>query len=146
LGRYRLIFEWRNDGSVGTIPGNVIVIVFIKEVSWYQPIRASVDKASQTSVDVTVITNVVSYTNVSYEYEVRTAGAQGSVSVGFVTSGSSPNATFTVNGLTSGTIYTIYIRTVCGPADKSLYSFYQFVHDPTPLPYEQNFESANHNW
>src|SRR5690606_40346953 len=63
--------------------------------------------------------------------------------IGFVTSGSSPTPNFTVTGLTAGTIYTIYIRTSCGATDKSIYSTYQFVHAPTPIPYTQDFEGAN---
>ncbi|WLD24102.1 T9SS type A sorting domain-containing protein [Flavobacterium dauae] len=146
LGSFRLVFEWRNDGSVGTMPGGAIDNVSINQVTCYQPIGVSIVKASQTSVDVTVTPNPANSVGVSYEYEVRTSGAQGSGTTGFVTSGSSTTANFTVAGLQSGTIYTIYIRTVCGPTDKSIYSSYQFIHDPTPIPYTQDFEGATHDW
>ena len=44
----------------------------------------------------------------------------------------------------AGLIYTIYIRTVCGPADESFYSEYDFG-IPTSIPYNQDFE-GQHGW
>src|SRR5690606_10425601 len=145
-GSFRLVFEWRNDGSVGTMPGAAIDNVNIVQVSCYQPIAASVTEATPTSVNVVVTPNTASSIGVTYDYEVRTSGNQGSGPIGFVTSGSSPTPNFTVTGLTAGTIYTIYIRTSCGATDKSIYSTYQFVHAPTPIPYTQDFEGANPAW
>jgi len=145
-GSFRLVYEWRNDGSLGTMPGGAIDNINVTQVTCYKPIAASIVQATPTSVNVTVTPNASSSTGVSYEYEVRTSGTQGSGPVGFVSSGASPTANFTVGGLQSGTIYSIYIRTVCGATDKSLYSAYEFVNNPTAIPYTQNFEGATHNW
>src|SRR5690606_10256844 len=59
--------------------------------------------------------------------------------------GTSNTPNFTVSGLQAGLVYTIYIRTVCGPADESFYSSYEFG-IPTSLPYNQDFEGQQHGW
>jgi len=111
----------------------------------FAPLGATITRASATSVNVVVDPSPYNATGITYEYEVRTSGAQGSGAVGLVTSGGSPTANFTVPGLQSGIVYTIYIRTSCGATNKSFYSNYQFSL-PTVLPYTQGFETAQHGW
>src|SRR5690606_20981602 len=113
--------------------------------SCFRPVGAAITKASATSVNVSVTPNPLNTGSVDYEYEVRTSGIPGSGGVGLVTNGTSNTPNFTVSGLQAGLVYTIYIRTVCGPADESFYSSYEFG-IPASLPYNQDFEGQQHGW
>jgi len=145
-GSFQVIFEWRNDGSVGSMPSAAIDNIYINSITCYQPIDATITQASPSSVNIIVTPNPNNSTNVTYEYELRTSGTQGSGSTGLVSSGTSNTSAFSVTGLQPKTIYTIFIRTSCSSADKSIYSSYTFVNAPTTLPYTQDFEGANSEW
>ncbi|MBA5794049.1 MULTISPECIES: fibronectin type III domain-containing protein, partial [unclassified Flavobacterium] len=146
-GSFRLVFEWRNDGSLGTMPAGAIDNVDVKALTCFRPLNTTVNVASATSVDVVVTPDPASPSNVTYEYEIRTAGAPGSGATGLVQQGTSTTPNFTVSNLQSNASYNIYVRTKCSATDKSLWvnkSFFVIV--PENMPYSQSFETATVDW
>ena len=78
-----------------------------------------------------------------YQWEVRTSGAPGSGTTGFIGGGSTGSTitTATVNGLAGVTTYSVYVRAICSPGDSSFWASTTFT---TPcsfftLPFTQNF-------
>ncbi len=57
-----------------------------------------------------------------YKWEVRTSGAAGSGPTGLAATGNSTTATATPNTLTSATTYSVYVRTLCGASDSSIWT------------------------
>ena len=108
--------------------------------------------AAATSV-VTSTTATVSWTAASpaptngYQYEIRTSGAAGSGAAGLQTSGSTVagDTNDNIAGLSSQTVYTLYVRSACSGTSFSAWSAgHVFTTNctSTNVPYSENFESA----
>jgi hypothetical protein len=74
-----------------------------------------------------------------YQYEIRTSGTAGSGAAGLVSSGSTVASitTVTVNRLTPGTLYFVYVRSNCGASVSSYQSGGSFTTTgtaPNPVP------------
>src|SRR5690554_1489228 len=121
-GTFRVVFEWRNDGSVGTMPPGAIDNIEIKRVTCYQPTNVVLSNIKHNGVTVTVTPDSKNTSTVTYEYEVRTSGTAGSGANGLVTSGTSPNTTFNITSLPPDTDLQVYVRTSCGSSDKSFWN------------------------
>ncbi|WNM18785.1 GEVED domain-containing protein [Flavobacterium capsici] len=83
-----------------------------------------------------------------YEYEIRTSGAAGSGATGLVASGTalSGSVSVTINTLDAGTLYTAYLRAVCGPDDTSSWSSVNFAtlcNPVTSFPWTETFETSS---
>ena len=100
----KLIFVWRNDGSVSTQPGAVIDNISIQQV-WAgeepepcdAPTDLAVNNITQTSADF-------SWSGTASSYEVR-LGSNAAETV------TTTSKSFT--NLTAGTTYTAYVRAIC---------------------------------
>ncbi len=100
----KLVFVWRNDGSVSTQPGAIIDNVSIQQV-WAgeqpepcdAPTALTVSNITQTSADF-------SWNGTASSYEVR-LGSNAAETV------TTTSTSFT--DLTAGTTYTAYVRAVC---------------------------------
>src|SRR5690554_5367926 len=125
-GTFRVVFEWRNDGSLGTIPPGAIDNIEIKRVTCYQPTNVVLSNIKHNGVTVTVTPDSKNTSTVTYEYEVRTSGTAGSGANGLVTSGTSPNTTFNITSLPPDTDLQVYVRTSCGSSDKSFWNSRDF--------------------
>ncbi len=68
-------------------------------------------------------------TPVNYNWEIRTSGAAGSGAVGLFSSGSTtaPTVTASETGLSSSTVYTLYVQTDCGAGDVSSWTSSSFT-------------------
>jgi Fibronectin type III domain/Secretion system C-terminal sorting domain len=85
-------------------------------------------------------------TPTSYEWEIRTAGSAGTGATGLVLSGTTPSSETSVNvtGLTTGTNYQLYVRSVCG-TDKSTWTDVTAFKTQCALnavPYFENFDGS----
>lgn len=118
---FRVVFEWRNDGSGGTSPAGAIDDIEIKRATCYQPVSMALSNITEKGVSVTVTPQAKNTGTVSYQYEVRTSGAPGSGSVGRVAIGTSSTVAFNIIGLPPNTNYKIYIRTACSSTDSSFW-------------------------
>ncbi|RYY61399.1 MAG: T9SS type A sorting domain-containing protein [Chitinophagaceae bacterium] len=83
---------------------------------------------------------------VGYEYEIRTTGAAGSGATGLTVAGASATPTANVTGLLPGTLYSVYLRSVC--VTGSLYSnwspaftFKTPCNAITAFPFNETFEN-----
>src|SRR5690606_774146 len=111
-GTCRLVFEWRNDGSVGTSPAAAIDDIEIKPVTCYRPTAMVLSNVKHNGVTVTLTPDAKNTGSVTYEYEVRTSGAPGSGAAGRVATGTSSTAVFTISNLPDDTDYQIYVRKI----------------------------------
>ena len=130
-GVYHLVFAFRCDGSVGTMPPGAIDNVELAQMTCPRPANITLSNLTQTSVDV-AWTEPGSAT--IWEYQLDNSAA--------VTTNT---ASCSLNGLTANTPYTFRVRSICGQGDTSMWLSYNFR---TPcgyisLPYIQDFESES---
>lgn len=84
-----------------------------------------------------------------YQYEIRTSGAAGSGASGLTASGTVGAGILTaaISGLTSGTSYSVYVRSDCGSSTYSSWTsagtFKTLCNTITTLPFVENFESSS---
>ncbi|MCS4240475.1 gliding motility-associated-like protein [Myroides gitamensis] len=138
----RLVFEWRQDGSVGTQPPAAIDNVEVAVVTCYPPTNLAVSTVTDSSITVswTAVTGQTQYE----VYHSTTATSPGATVTGSVVTTDNP---YTITGLTANTQYYVWVRTVCSATDKSFW-----VHVPittgqiaAEMPYTEDFEGDN-NW
>ncbi|SFN52528.1 SprB repeat-containing protein, partial [Paenimyroides ummariense] len=120
-GAFRVIFEWINDGSGGTMPPAAIDNIEIKRVTCYEPLTMTLSNVTEKGVTVTLAPDPKNTGTVTYQYEVRTSGAAGSGTVGRVATGTSTTPVFNITGLPANTDYQIYVRTACSSSDFSFW-------------------------
>ncbi len=108
---------------------------------------------SVTSSAITTTTATISWTApvvgspAGYEYEVRTSGAAGSGATGLAASGTTTSPTVSANlvGLSSGTTYSVYVRTNCSTGFYSAWTvavnFNTTCNDIAAFPWTQNFDA-----
>ena len=121
----KLIFVWRNDGSVSTQPGAIIDNVSIQQV-WAgeqpepcdAPTDLAVNNITQTSADF-------SWNGTASSYEVR-LGSNAAETV------TTTSKSFT--NLTAGTTYTAYVRAICEESNSAWVSFTFTTVAVTPVP------------
>ncbi|NMH26743.1 beta strand repeat-containing protein, partial [Flavobacterium silvaticum] len=111
---------------------------------------------SPSNVNLTAITTTTATINwtapigspASYQYEVRSSGTAGSGATGLVASGSvnSPTVSATANGLTAGSVYSVYVKSTCGGSDQSAWTsavtLRTLCNPTTTLPFTENFEGG----
>src|SRR5690606_13289959 len=97
--------------------------VNILATNCYKPLDIQESDVTKNSVTVTVDPSTNNSGTVSYEYEVRESGAPGSGTTGLGVTGIATTNPFTITGLQPLTKYTIYVRTVCSPTDKSSWAW-----------------------
>ncbi len=134
----RLIFTWRNDGSVTNQPPIAIDDIDIHVVTCPKPINLTA--SNQTSSSATLgWTEQGGATQWQVQYGVQ----------GFTLGTGTNQFAFTnpvnITGLSSGTYYSFYVRAICGVGDTSFwagpYTFYVPC-DATTATYTQNFDGV----
>lgn len=138
----RLVFEWRQDSSVGTQPPAAIDNVEVRAVTCYPPTDVRTTTATGTSITL-AWTPVAGQTQ--YEvYYATTATTPGETVTGSVVTTDNP---YTITGLNPNTQYYIWVRTVCSATDKSFWVHLPAMTGqiPAEMPYEEDFEGDN-NW
>src|SRR5690606_34378255 len=107
----RLVFEWRNDGSVGTQPPGAIDNVEVSEITCPTPTDLDVDNITTELADLLWISNGnlfdIEWGEVGFE--------QGGVDSNLEEGISENN--FTLTDLEPNTEYDFYVRQDCGDDD-----------------------------
>lgn len=83
-----------------------------------------------------------------YEYEVRSDGDPGSGAIGLAAFGATNGTTANITELEDGTVYMVYVRSVCGDANYSNWTGgVQFTTpcDARNLPFTEDFEASSPN-
>ena len=128
-GTYKMVFLWRNDGSVYNQPPAAIDNVQLMLNTCPMPTNITLSNLTQTGTDVSWEEEGNA---TSWEYQL------GSNTPVVVTD------TFcTLTGLTANTPYTFRVRSICGVGDTGMWATYNFR---TPcgyvnLPYSEDFEN-----
>ena len=114
-GTYRLVLEWRNDGSGGTQPPAAVDNVNLKVVTCPKPTNLVAANPTQTTVELTW-----NETGTATNWEVYTVPT-GSPFPTAATMGSptNDNTQFVHGPLQPGTVYDAYVRAACSGSDKS---------------------------
>ncbi|NSW46129.1 MAG: fibronectin type III domain-containing protein [Bacteroidales bacterium] len=134
----RLIFTWRNDAYVNYQPPIAIDDIDIHVVTCPKPINLAV--SNQTSSSATLgWTEQGSATQWQIQYGLQ----------GFTLGSGTNQLAFTnpvnISGLSSGTYYSYYVRSICGAGDTSFWAgpFVFYVPcDATTATYSQNFDGV----
>jgi hypothetical protein len=111
----RLVFEWRNDGSVGTQNPGAIDNVIVNVITCPAPTLGISSGSTQTSSTITWTANGPS-SNFDIEY-----GVFGFVPTGTPTTTSTTNSKL-ITSLTPNTSYHYYVRSVCSLTDMSVWA------------------------
>ncbi len=138
----RLVFEWRNDGSVGSQPPIAVDNINLSIPTCLTPAAPAVS-------GITTVSATLSWTAPSavpgngYEYYLSTVNtAPTAATAGTANAGT----TVTPGGLTASTTYFWWVRSVCSATDKSVWiagPSFSTTQVPATIPYTQNFTSAN---
>ncbi|MDO4728899.1 MAG: choice-of-anchor J domain-containing protein, partial [Bacteroidota bacterium] len=135
----RLVFEWRNDSSVGTQPPIAIDNVVINPVVCTTPIDLAV---TNITVDSAVLEWTQLSSSVTYEYYYSTdAVAPTDVTTPI---GSTTVNTALLTGLSDGTIYYAWVRNNCAANGISLWYgpiTFNTLCLPLSLPFVETFDS-----
>jgi hypothetical protein len=111
----RLVFEWRNDGSIGPNPPAVIDNISVD----INPCTAPTNLALSTLLGTSATATWDNGTATLQDYEVRTSGAAGSGATGLELSGTSNTESVVLTPLLPSTTYTFHIRGNCAPDSSS---------------------------
>jgi gliding motility-associated-like protein len=142
----RLVFEWRNDTTLGSQPGAAIDNVNVKAVTCVAPSALTLGSFTQTTATYTW-TAPAGAPPAGYDYYY----SQSNVWPNAVTtpSGTTTTPTATISGLAASETYYMWIRSSCGTTNKSFWVGPVAVimpQTPSPLPYSQNFDSGAHGF
>lgn len=139
----RLIFEWRNDGSIGPSPGGAIDNVNMSVITCSAPsalVVSSIDAANATFTWTASTPPAASYDY--YLTTTPTAPTAGTLPTGNVT-----GTSLTLSGLPDSTNYYLWIRSNCGGTDGTSFWIgglnFNTPQIPATLPYLQNFDGAD---
>lgn len=109
----RIVFEWKNDGSVGTQPPAALDNVSMAIFNCSEPTNLEASNITSTTADLDWI---LGDSETEWEVEYGLSGfALGSGTNSTVTTNPEENLT----GLDVNTTYDVYVRAVCGPGDES---------------------------
>src|SRR5690606_26057015 len=117
---WRLVFEWRNDGSSGAQPPAAIDNINVYEITCMGPsaltagnIGAEVASLNWTAPDDAPANGYEYYYNTTGTAPTTTTTASGSVGAGVTTA--------PLSGLTASTQYYVWVRSLCSTTDKSVW-------------------------
>ncbi|MFY8186998.1 MAG: fibronectin type III domain-containing protein, partial [Flavobacterium sp.] len=140
----RIIFEWRNDGIIGTNPPGAIDNVNISLITCPAP-----NTLIATELEPTSLTLGWSEIGTATTWQVLmlpcNSPAPNATTTGWVSTTTNP---FDVSGLTPSTCYTFYVRSACSDTDLSFWSQALNINTPqipVTLNYEEDFENI-HGW
>jgi gliding motility-associated-like protein len=140
----RIIFEWRNDGIIGTNPAGAIDNVNITLITCPRPTNLVASDLEPTSLSL-------GWTEIgtATEWQVLSVPCGSPVpandATGWIQTSDNP---YSFTGLDPSTCYTYYVRSFCGLNDVSLWSQPLIINTPqipVQLAYEETFEAV-HGW
>ena len=140
----RLVFEWRNDGSVGTNPPAAVDNINFKVLTC--PAPTNLVLASLGGTNATFTWTAAPYGSTSYDYFLTTTSTPPTEAT--VPTGNVTGTTVTVPTLPS-TAYYFWVRSNCGGGDTSIWlgpNAFNSPQIPAGLDYSMDFEVTEHNW
>lgn len=137
----KLVFEWRNDGSVQNNPPAAVDNIHFTVLSCPQPIDLELNQVTTTTAEVAW---TATGTETQWEVIILDAFASSPLPTDTGVIVNTPNHTF--ENLNESTAYQVYVRAVCSETDKSFWSgplaFYT-TQTPASIPYSENFDGEN---
>lgn len=133
---YKLLFFWKNDGSIGNNPPAAIDNLLITPYTCAPPVNIAV--MTTTSDGFTLNWTPSASGETQWEVEIRS----GNTVVGTTIVNTS---SYTATGLQPQTAYTARVRSVCVPNDKSHWEAVDITTrcgDISALPYVEDFQNA----
>jgi gliding motility-associated-like protein len=142
----RVIFEWRNDGSIGPTPGAAIDNINMSVITC--PAPTALVLGTLTTNTATVNWTPPTAVPASYDYYYSTTATAPTAAT--TPSGNVPGPTATITGLTDSTNYNVWVRSNCGGTAGTSFWVgplnFNTPQIPAAMPYSQNFDGAAHNY
>jgi len=132
----RLVFSWRNDGSIGTPPPGAIDNISLSILTCPLPVSLSAYNIGTNSAYLT-------WAAAGVRWQIEW-GPQG-FTQGTGTRVWSANDTFNLTGLNAITNYGYYVRAVCGPGDTTAWAGplnFTTLCDVYNAPFEEHFNTT----
>lgn len=139
----RLVFEWRNDGSIGTQPPGAIdnINLLIPTCSAPAGVAANAVTSNSATISWTAITPAPAN---GYQYYLSTSSVPPTPTT--APTGTTTGASVPLTALTPNTTYYWWVRAVCSATDSSTWTAgttFTTTQIPAVLPYSQNFATVN---
>ena len=113
----KLVFVWKNDGSLGTQPGAIIDNIMIEpvgeEITCTKPVANSVVASSITSTSAVISWTDVDETHSAWNLYYKTEAEEEYSVI------SASETTIELTTLDPATVYSVYVTTDCGGGDES---------------------------
>lgn len=139
----RLVFEWRNDGSLGTDPSVAIDNINLLIPTCSAPTAPAVNTITANSATISW-TGITPAPANGYQYYVSTVSTPPTPST--VPTGTTTATSVPLSLLTPNTTYYWWVRAICSPTDSSTWTAgttFSTTQIPATLPYSQNFSTSN---
>ena len=138
-GLTRLYFFWRNDGSVATQPSVAVDNILVNGYNCARPTNLATTNVTLTTIDITFHSENVS------EWQAVIVPYGTSLSDNLDNIVDLTDTTYQFTNLTPNTPYDIYVRSICGVGDTSLWTDPLFVRTICPsfetIPFAENFDT-----
>jgi gliding motility-associated-like protein len=143
----KLIFEWTNDSSVGSVPPAAIDNVLLKVVTCPQPSDLIVQ-------DLNITQAVIEWTAPSviptvYDIYVSQSSTAPTASTLPTQTVPGTETTATITPLITSATYYVWVRSHCSDTDQSFWTgsaSFNTPQVPADMPYAQNFDAGAHNF
>ncbi|RYE19820.1 MAG: hypothetical protein EOP51_19125, partial [Sphingobacteriales bacterium] len=109
----RLVFEWRNDGSIGTQPPAAVDNINLSVITCPSPTAVTFVTSTQTTASLTWTAPSVAPASYDYYYSTTNTPPTGTTTP----SGNVTGTTAPLTGLTESTTYYFWVRSNCGTVD-----------------------------
>ncbi|MDY0932462.1 fibronectin type III domain-containing protein, partial [Chryseobacterium sp. CFBP8996] len=139
----RLVFEWRNDGSIGTPPAGAIDNINMLIPTCSAPTALVVNTITTTNATISW-TGITPAPANGYQYYISTSSTPPTSTT--IPTGTSTGTSVVLNTLSPSTTYYFWVRAVCSATDSSIWTAgggFSTTQIPATLPYSQNFSTLN---
>ena len=142
----RLVFEWRNDGSLGSQPPAAIDNINLSVITCPQPTALTIGSLDTT----TAVVNWTAPAIVPPSYDVYvTNSPTPAPTAATVPTQNVPGTTATITPLAPNTFYYVWVRAHCSATDQSFWTgpiSFSTPQVPAAMDYTQNFDGGAHNF
>lgn len=139
---FRLVFEWTNDGSGGTIPPAAVDDISLISSSCLVPTSLNISSALPTSANFTW---TAGGTETAWDVYYGSSPLTPPTATTVPTATTSTNS-YSATGLSPSVTYSVYVRANCGPTDKSVWTPATVFTAPcspiASLPWTEGFEGV----
>ncbi len=142
----RVIFEWRNDGSVGTNPPAAVDNIALSVITCPEPSNLAITDLEQDQVSI----DWNGPTSVSPTFDYYLATTNTPPTDGTTPTGNVADSDVTIPSLTPSTTYWFWVRSNCGPDDTSFWVgpiSFTTPQIPAVMDYSEDFDgTGNTGW